>query len=372
MDVAGQEPAKGIWNTKLTTSRVKLLDIAQFASQWQAMESAGIPTVTTLGLLARSFDRQSPTLSETLARVRAAVEDGLALGDAFRRYNNVFGVLACEMIATGEATGTLESQLGDVAADAEYRHNNRSTLLAALVEPILIVITGIIVSWIMIVYAMPHFATLYAAFDRGGDLPTPTTLLLAVSEFLRSPIGIVFELLLVGGAVAFVVAFRKSRDFRYRVHKLILKLPVFGELALLEAVSRGCRTLGIVQKSVGNVPMGLELAAKTTTNLRVAEAFTETNEAVYGGSTIWEGMQETKLFPEITVFMVRSGEVSGNLDTMLAKHAETCDTRVKYVRERVTELLRYGLLIAMGGFVFGIMMAMYLPVFTLIERMTQR
>lgn len=370
-DPAEAKPPKRFWDLQVTKSKVKLLDIAQFASQWQAMEGAGIPTITTLGLLSRSFEKQSPTLAATLADVRAQVEDGMSLGDAFRKHESVFGELTCEMISTGEATGTLERHLGDVAADAEYRHRNKSTLIAAMIEPILIVITGLAVSWVMITYAMPQFAVMYEAFDRDGSLPTPTVLVLALSRFLNSPIGIFLEVAAVSSVIAFFVALKRSRRFRYKVHAFLLKVPLFGELMLLEAVARGCRTLAIVQKSVGNIPMGLELAAKTTTNLRVAEGFADTNESVYNGTTVWEGMLAAKIFPEFTIYMARSGEVSGNFDVMLEKLADTYDTRVKYVRERITEILRYALLLIMGAFVLGIMLAMYLPVFTLIERMSR-
>lgn len=371
-DESGANPKpKGFWDLQITTPKVKLLDIAQFASQWQAMESAGIPTVTTLGLLSRSVEKQSPTLAATLIDVRSQVEEGMSLGDAFRKHERVFGELACEMIATGETTGTLERHLGDVAADAEYRHKNKSTLIAALIEPILIVLTGLIVSWVMLTYAMPQFAVMYAAFDKDGSLPTPTVILLAVSRFLNSPLGIFLEVALVASVVAFFAAFKRSRPFRYRVHKLMLKIPLFGELMLLEAVSRGCRTLAIVQKSVGNIPMGLDLAAKTTPNLRVAEGFADVNESVYNGTTVWEGLAAAKVFPELTIYMARSGEVSGNFDVMLEKLADTYDTRVKYVRERITEVLRYVLLLVMGGFVLSLMLAMYLPLFTLIERMSR-
>lgn len=366
-----EEAPRSFWDIQITKQKVKLLDIALFASQWQAMESAGIPTVSTIGLLAGANRKSSPRLAEALDDVRENVEDGMTLGKAFKLHEDIFGELTCEMIATGEDTGTLERHLGDIAEDCEYRHQNKSTLLAALFEPALIVVTGIGVSWVLMKYSIPQFAQLFEALTRDGTLPLPTQILISVSDFLNSWLGIFVQLALVGAVVSFFTALKRSREFRYTVHKHMLKIPVFGELALLEAVARGAKTLAIVQKSVGRMSMGLELASKTTPNLFVGEAFADVNEAVYEGSTVWEAMQNTGVFPELAIYMARSGEETGKFDTMLEKLAETYERRVKYVREQMTVILRYSLLLIMGVFVIAIMLAMYMPTFTLIDRMSR-
>jgi type IV pilus assembly protein PilC len=127
--------------------------------------------------------------------------------------------------------------------------------------------------------------------------------------------------------------------------------------------------MAVVHRSIGEIPVGIELAARTTPNLRVAEAFERVGEAVYDGRQVWEAMRDTELLPELCVFMTKSGEESGQLDALLSKLADTYETNVRFRRERLLAVLRYGLLLVMGGFVMFLMLAMYLPVFSLISEL---
>jgi type IV pilus assembly protein PilC len=360
---------RSMWRTPVGSSRVSHLDVALFAEQFRALVSSGIPINEALSLLARSTATSAPRLAATLDDIRRNVEEGSSLGDAFREHEHVFGRLAVELIATGEATGTLERTLGDLAEDCEHRHRNRATVVSALVEPVLIVALGLAVSYVLVTVTVPQFKTLFEGLAAGASLPLPTRLVIDVSDVLLSPFGIAATLLVVAGAIVGALSAVRSERVRYRLHRALLRVPLVGAVALLDAVGRGCRTLAVVHRSVGEIPMGIELAARTTTNLRVAEAFEEMGEDVYDGRMLWEAMRDTKVMPELTVFMTKSGEESGQLDTLLAKLADTYETTVRYRRERMLAVLRYGLLLVMGGFVLFIMLAMYLPVFSLIEQM---
>jgi type IV pilus assembly protein PilC len=311
----------------------------------------------------------APRLADALAVIREDVEDGSTLGAAFGRHEAVFGRLAVEMIATGEVTGTLERTLRDLAEDCEHRHRNRATFVSALIEPGMIVALGVVVSYILVTFTVPQFKTLFESLTRGGALPLPTRLVIAASDFLTSGAGLAATAGVIAVAAALTLGFARSERFRYRVHAALLRVPLVGELALLDAVGRGCRTMAVVHRSIGEIPLGVELAAKTTSNLRVAEAFTAVGDAVYDGSPLWKAMRATEVLPELCVFMTKSGEESGQLDTLLLKLADTYETSVRYRRERVLTALRYGLLVLMGGFVMFIMLAMYLPVFSLIDQM---
>lgn len=360
---------RGASRTRVATSRVTLLDLALFAEQFRALISAGIPVNEALALLARAMRAGAPRLADALEVVRLDVEEGHTLGGAFRRQESVFGRLAVEMIATGELTGTLERTLRDLAEDCEHRHRNRATIVSALVEPALIVALGIAVSYLLVAVTVPQFKLLFEGLTRDGALPIPTRAVVAASDFLVSGLGLAVTFAAIAAAVALVVAVATNEPLRYRCHSMLLRVPLVGELALYDAVGRACRTMAVVHRSIGEIPVGIELAVKTTPNLRVAEAFERVGEEVYHGRMVWEAMRDTGVLPELCVFMTKSGEESGQLDTLLLKLADTYETNVRYRRERLLTVLRYGLLIVMGGFVMFLMLAMYLPVFSLISEL---
>lgn len=356
-------------STSIRIRRATLLDVALFATQFRALVSAGIPVNQTLSMLASSLDRQSPAVAEGLRAIVADIEGGRTLAFAFRKHERLFGRLCVEMIATGETTGTLERNLADIADDCEARHRNRASLLSALIEPALIVIVGLSVCYLLLTVTVPQFKELYVALTAAGQLPLPTRVLIGLSDFLVSPSGILLLLGCLASVAAFAVAVTRSVRLRYRIHCLVLKTPLLGELALLDGVGRACRTLAIVYRSVGEIPLGIELAAASAGNMRISEAFDAVGRRVLDGRLVWESMQEVRLFPEIAVFMTRSGEESGRLDDLLLKVAETFETRVRYGKERLVTFLRYGLLMLMGGFVLNVLLAVYLPVFDLIDQL---
>lgn len=357
------------WRRDLAIKRVRLLDVALFASQLRALIGAGVPIGEALGLLAGSLRTSAEGLSMALLDIRAMVDEGHSLGNAFREHEQTFGRLCVEMIATGETTGTLERVLGDVAEDCEHRHKNRSTMVSALVEPVLIVVAGLVVCYVLVTVTVPQFKQLFDTLTRNGQLPLPTRAVLAASDFLTSTVGIALTLGLLAVVVAFVVAAFRSERLKYRLHCAVLHLPLLGDLVLHDAVARASRTLAIVHRSIGEIPVAIELAMRTTPNLRVAEAFASVGADVYQGRMLWEGMRDTGVLPDLAVFMTKSGEESGQLDTLLFKLAETYETSVRFRKERLLMALRYGLLLVMGGLVLGLMLAMYLPVFTLVEQM---
>lgn len=356
-------------NIGLRLRTPSLLDIALFATQFRALVAAGIPINQTLSMLASSIERQSPALSDGLRRIVVDVEDGRTLAFAFRKHEDLFGRLCVEMIATGETTGTLERNLGDVAEDCEARHKNRASLLSALIEPALIVVVGLCVCYLLLTITVPQFKALYEALTAAGQLPLPTRILIGLSDFLVSPIGIASITVAIVGAIVSVVVIAKTERLRYRMHCLVLRVPLLGELALLDGVGRACRTIAIVYRSVGEIPLGIELASHAVGNMRVSEAFRDVGQGVFDGRLVWESMGDTGLIPEIAVYMTRSGEESGRLDDLLFKVAETFETRVRFGKERLVTFLRYGLLMVMGGFVLNVLLAVYLPVFDLIDQL---
>lgn len=347
----------------------RLLDVAAFAHDFRAMVGAGLGVPEILGIIAKSHERRTPRIAAALEDARRRVEQGSRLVDAFDPHRRVFGDLCVEMIGAGEQTGRLEEYLAAIAEDCEQRHKNRATVVSAMIEPALIVLVGIVVCYVILTFTVPQFKELYEALTREGTLPLATRALVATADALTSPLGVVVTVALVLGAIAGGVAIRSVPSIRYRVHCGLLRLPVLGELVVKDAVARGARTVGVVVKTIGDVPTALQLAARTCPNERIAEGFEQSAERVRQGRSIAGSLAETGVFPEMCVSMVETGERTGALDDLLPKLAEGYETQVRFARERLLMLLRPSLVIVMGGLVLGLMLAMYMPIFTLIEQL---
>jgi type IV pilus assembly protein PilC len=363
----GDEPQRGAFG-----QAVPLIDVALFANDLRAMIGAGMPIGESLSLVARGFSRRSPRLAAALEDARARVEEGKPLGEAFRAHMRVFGELCVEMIAAGEQTGRLDDYLGDVAAAYEERHKNRSTVLSALVEPAVIVFAGLGVAYVILAFTVPRFRELYDALTRTSELPFATRALITISDLIASPMGMTVGVVVVALALGAAAMVNRDARVRYRVHRALARAPYVGFLVVRDATGRGCRTLGVAVRTIGDVPAGLRLAARTCGNLFIAEAFDSAAAKVRQGRPIAESLAETGAFPEMTVWMAHTGERTGSLDEMLLKLAQGYETQVRVERERLLMLLRPFLLIVMGGFVLALMLAMYLPVFTLVEQLQRR
>jgi type IV pilus assembly protein PilC len=352
--------------------KASMMDVALVANDLRAMVGAGMPVGESLSVVGRGIERRSPALAAALEQVRSRIEQGKPLGDAFRPHTQLFGELFVEMVAAGEQTGRLDEHLGEIAADYEQRHKNRATIVSALVEPAIIVAAGILVAYLILAFTVPRFRELYDALSQTAELPLATKALIFVSDLLTSPLGVA---IVVGLAAlifsAFILVNRHPRA-RYRLHRAIATAPVFGALVVRDAVGRGCRTLGVALKTIGDVPSGLRMASKTCGNLYIGGAFEAASERVRHGRAIAESLAETRAFPEMAVWMVHTGERSGSLDEMLLKLSEGYEAQVRVERERLLMMLRPTLLVVMGAFVLGLMLAMYLPVFTLVEQLQQR
>jgi type IV pilus assembly protein PilC len=348
------------------------MDVALFANDLRAMVTAGMPIGESLSMIAGGARRRSPALAAALEDVRERIEHGRSLGDAFRAHAGVFGELCVEMIAAGELTGRLDEHLAGVAADCEQRHKNRTTVVSALVEPAIIVAAGIGVAYLILVFTVPRFKEMYEALARSTVLPLPTRVLMAISDLIASPVGLLVTLGALALAMALGVAVKRNAELRFRLHRALAHGPLIGALVTRDAVGRGCRTFGVAVRTIGDVSGGLRMASRTCGNLYIGSAFEEAAGRVRDGCTIAESLDETGVFPEMTIWMVHTGERSGGLDGMLEKLAESYETQVRVERERLLTLLRPILLLVMGGLVLGLMLAMYLPVFTLVEQLQNR
>jgi type IV pilus assembly protein PilC len=348
---------------------VSLLDVAHFAAEFQTMYAAGMGIPRTLGLLADGHRKRKRALAEALDDIRDAVEQGARLGDACRRHRALLGDLCVELIAAGEQTGSLEAALESVSKDYEYRHRTRSVAVSALVEPAIIVAVGLAVAYLILTVTVPRFRELYAALAPDAGLPLATRGLVSVADALVSAPGLLLTFTLALAAAGAAVSVRRSERVRYGLHRAWVRWPLVGEMLLWESVGRGCRTLGLTVRSVGDVPAGLRLAGKTCGNLYVRDAFVSAAESVQDGRLICDSLRETGVFPDACVSMVETGETTGRLDAMLLRLADAFEAKVRSRRERLLMLARPALVVVMGALVLGIMLAMYLPVFTLIQEL---
>lgn len=348
---------------------VRLLDVAEFASEFRALVGAGLPLGESLGVIATSMKRRCPRLSSALLDIRERVEQGKRLGEAFGHHRTVFGDLAVEMIAAGEQTGRLDQYLGDLADAYEQRHQNRATVLSALIEPALVVFVGIGVVYLILTLTVPRMKELYDSIGKNSILPLPTRILMWTADFLTSLPGIlaVAGVILLG--IGSWIVIQRSDRVRFAVHSFLLRLPLLGELVQKDSIARGCRTLAVSVRTIGDVPSGLVLAGRTSGNLKIGQAFSAAADSVRSGRAIHTSLDEAGDFPEVCIWMIRTGERSGTLDTMLVKIAEGFESHVKFARERLLTFLKPALVVVMGGLVLLIMLALYLPIFQLIENL---
>jgi type IV pilus assembly protein PilC len=362
---------QGVRATKVTTKSkdieiklpgfggsVKESEIVIFTRQFSTMIDAGLPLVQCLDILAAQATNK--TFAKTISAVKQDVEGGSTYADALRKHPNIFTDLYVNMVEAGEVGGILDTILNRLAAYIEKAVKLKKKVKGAMVYPATILSVAVIVVAIIMIYVIPVFQKMFTGF--GSDLPKPTMIVIAISEFLKSNV-----LFIILGLVLFVIAFsqtyRRSYKFKKGVHIALLRLPVIGTLIRKVAVAKFTRTLGTLISSGVPILDGLEIVARTANNKVIEEAVMKTRESIREGKTISEPLAETKVFPPMVVQMIGVGEQTGALDAMLAKIADFYDDEVDNAVAALTSLLEPVMMVFLGGTVGFLVVAMYLPVF---------
>ena len=339
-------------------------DLAIFVRQFSVMIDAGLPLVQCLEILGSA--NENKTFSKILIQTRMDVEGGSSLAEAMRKHPKAFDELFCNMIAAGEAGGILDTILKRLATYIEKSVKLKSQIKGAMMYPVAVISIAAIVITVILWKVIPTFAAMFAGL--GATLPLPTRIVIAMSNWL-----VRLMIPLIIGGFLFVTAFRKyyaTYGGRRVVDRFMLRLPILGELLRKVAVSKFCRTLATLISSGVPILDGLEITAKTAGNAIVEDAIMSVRKGVESGLTIAQPLKESNIFPAMVVQMIGVGEQTGALDAMLSKVADFYEDEVDQAVANMLTLMEPIMILFLGTTVGGIVIAMYLPLFDLISKLT--
>ena len=336
--------------------------LAVFTRQFSVMIDAGLPLVQCLEILANQQEHKN--FQKILLQVRQDVEAGSTLADAMRRHPKAFDALYVNMVAAGEAGGILDTILQRLSVYIEKAVKLRSQVRSAMIYPVAVIVIAAIVVAVILLKVIPTFAALFTSL--GAELPLPTRMVIASSNFLARYF--IFFVIGIAAAAYGVRRYYATHAGRRVIDGALLKLPVLGTIIRKVAVARFCRTLATLTSSGVPILESLDITARTAGNAIVEDAIYETRRSVEGGKTIVEPLRQTNIFPNMVVQMIGVGEQTGALDAMLNKIADFYEDEVDASVAGLVKLLEPLLIFILGIVIGGIVIAMYLPMFTLINK----
>jgi len=344
--------------------KVAAKNLAVFTRQFSVMIDAGLPLVQCLDIL--GSQEEDKNFAFVILATRTEVESGASLADAMRRHPKTFDPLFTNMIAAGEAGGILDTILKRLATYIEKAVKLSGQVKSAMIYPIAVVTIAGLVVGVILWKVIPTFAQLFSGL--GADLPLPTRIVIALSDNLVR----YFPFMFVGGGAAAYgfKTYYATANGRRVIDQITLKLPVLGNIMKKIAVARFCRTLSTLIASGVPILDGLEITAKTAGNAIVEDAIMVTRKSIERGETIAAPLKDTNVFPSMVTQMIGVGEATGALDTMLGKIADFYEEEVDTAVAGLLTLLEPIMIAILGIVVGGIVIAMYLPIFDLISKLT--
>ena len=342
--------------------KIKMRDIVIFTRQFSTMINAGLPLVQALDILAKQSE--NPALKDVTHAVVFDVESGHTVADALGKHPKAFSELYVNMVAAGEAGGILDTILMRLATFMEKNDALVRKVKGAMIYPGVISAVAFIAISVLLIFVIPVFKKMFG--DVGLPLPLPTRVVIAMSNFLRG-IGGVLTVVVAFFVVYFTKKYYATNSGKLVIDKLMLKAPVLGDVLRKSAVSRFTRTLGTLIGSGVSILDGLEITAKTAGNRVISDAIMESRTSIAGGETISAPLQKSNVFPPMVISMIAVGEQTGGLDEMLSKIADFYDEEVDAAVSNLLSLMEPVMIVFLGVVVGGMVVAMYLPIFDMIN-----
>jgi type IV pilus assembly protein PilC len=337
---------------------IKPKDIAIFTRQLATMLASGVPLVQAFDIIGKGHE--NPKMQQLVMTVKGDVEGGSNLADSLRKHPLYFDDLVCNLVEAGEAAGVLDTLLDKIATYKEKTEALKSKIKKALFYPTAVIIVAFIVTAILLIFVVPQFESLFESF--GADLPAFTQMVVNMSKFMQESWYWVF-----GGIGAIVYGIlqlkKRSRKFNHSLDRLVLKIPVVGEIMTKAAIARYARTLSTMFAAGVPLVEALESVSGATGNIVYADAVLRMRDQVATGQQLQLAMTQTGLFPNMVVQMVAIGEESGSLDSMLGKVADFYEREVDDAVDGLSSLLEPLIMAILGVLVGGLVIAMYLPIF---------
>jgi len=333
-------------------------DIAIFSRQLATMMAAGIPLVQSFDIIGKGHEK--PAMQDMLAAIKADIEGGSTLAESLAKFPFQFDELFCSLVEAGEHAGILEELLIKIAEYKEKTESMKAKIKKAMTYPISVLVIAVIVTAILLIFVVPQFESLFS--DFGADLPAFTQMVVNLSRFMQESWWIVFGII---GIIIHVLKEIKKRSikFNHGLDRVLLKLPILGEILHKAAIARYARTLSTM--SAAGVPLveALESVAGATGNIVYLHAIMHMREQVATGIQLQQSMKNTGLFPHMVVQMVAIGEEAGSVEKMLGKVADFYEEEVDDAVDSLSSLIEPIIMSILGVLVGGLIIAMYLPIF---------
>ncbi|HEX8943587.1 MAG TPA: type II secretion system F family protein [Gemmatimonadaceae bacterium] len=341
--------------------RIKMRDIVIFTRQFSTMINAGLPLVQALDILANQSE--NPALKDVTRQVVFDVESGNTVADALRKHPAAFTDLYVNMVAAGEAGGILDTILMRLAVFMEKNDALIRKVKGAMIYPSVIMSVAAIAITVLLVFVIPTFQTMFAS--AGIALPLPTRIVIGMSHILKT-YWYVFIGVIIGTFVT-IKRYYATANGKLAIDRSLLKAPVLGDVLRKSAVSRFTRTLGTLISSGVSILDGLEITAKTAGNRVIQDAIMESRASIAGGETIAAPLKKSQVFPPMVISMIAVGEQTGGLDEMLSKIADFYDEEVDAAVSGLLALMEPVMIVFLGVIVGGMVVAMYLPIFDMVN-----
>jgi type IV pilus assembly protein PilC len=333
-------------------------DISLFTRQLATMMKAGVPLLQCFDIVSKGAS--NPAVGRLLSEVKTEVETGSSLAAAFRKYPLHFDALFCNLVAAGEQAGILETLLDRLATYKEKILAIKSKIKSALFYPIAIVVVAFIITAVIMIFVIPAFKEVFTNF--GADLPAPTLLVMAISDWFVANWYIIFPCI-GGGVYGFLEAWKRSLPVQIFMDRLMLKLPVFGDLVLKSTIARWTRTLATMFAAGVPLVEAHDSVGGASGNHVYLTATKKIQAEVSTGTSLTMAMQNAGVFPNMVLQMCSIGEETGALDSMLSKVADFYEAEVDDAVEALSSLMEPMIMVVLGTLIGGMVIAMYLPIF---------
>ena len=339
---------------------IKSKDLTTFTRQMATMLRAGVPLLQSFDIVARSHP--NPAMSRLVGEIRNDVETGTSLSAAFRKHPKYFDPLYCNLVEAGEEAGMLELLLDRLATYQEKTLAIRAKIKSALTYPIAVMIVAMIVVSVIMLFVVPTFQDVFKQF--GANLPAPTLIVIAISNFFVHYWYILFGTLFIGGYFLFQ-SWKRSPKVQEFVDRTMLRLPVFGQLVLKGTLARWTRTLATMFGAGVPLVEALDSVGGASGNIVFRRATEKIQQDVSTGTSLTLAMQSSGVFPPLVLQMASIGEESGSLDQMLGKAADIYEAEVDELVKALSSLLEPIIIVILGVIIGGLVVSMYLPIFNL-------
>jgi type IV pilus assembly protein PilC len=357
---------QGVTNTKVKKVRFKSggkitdKDIALFTRQLATMMKSGVPLLQAFDIVGRGHS--NPAVGKLLLDIKADVETGSSLSQAFRKFPLQFDALYCNLVAAGEQAGILDTLLDRLATYKEKILAIKSKIKSALFYPISVIVVAFVITAVIMIFVIPAFKDVFKSF--GADLPAPTLFVIAISDFFVAYWWAIFGAI-GGGFYFFFESWKRSEKMQMVMDRLLLRVPVFGDIIRKSVIARWTRTLATMFAAGVPLVESLDSVGGAAGNHVYKVATKQIQSEVSTGSSLTISMQNVNLFPNMVTQMVAIGEESGALDSMLSKVADFFEAEVDDAVEAMSSLMEPMIMVVLGTLIGGMVVAMYLPIFKL-------